>query len=391
MNIEIDILLFSYFLLYLIILSNYIIYVLILKRFEKNIKKIHHPNAVKSFSILIPFYNEEDYIEKKIKNLKEIIFYKLKCEVFFIDASSTDRSLKILEEAIKPYGFCKILNSPIPGKIQQLNFALDKINPSHSIVINTDMDTHISEGSIENILKILEDDNVGVVGASVMPKNGLPIDKIFWTEQNRIRVLESSYYSSSSVIAPLYGFKKEILTFFPENCVADDVYISFLANSKGLRVVYTKDSNAFELRAPSNLKNFITHKFRKAHGNMVETLRFLPSIKNTHRRWKYIFLNRACQIFIAPFLSVTFVSFSLYYVYSLKTFPMLVVATFFIISVLGLKTIKRFAPSGLKQEEFVKHSIILNFTLLLLTNIILIFSSISYLFKNKESKYKKTS
>ena len=74
---------------------------------------------------------------------------------------------------------------------------------------------------------------VAVVGAHVIPQNALPLEAKYWSDQNQIRILESRVHSSSILIAPSYAYRRDILDSLPDDCIADDMYISFYANIKG--------------------------------------------------------------------------------------------------------------------------------------------------------------
>ena len=67
------------------------------------------------------------------------------------------------------------------------------------------------------------------------------------------------------VIACCYAFRRGLLDRFPEDVVADDVYVAALANTLGHRTTYCAKALVEELRTPQTLPELFTHKFRKSN------------------------------------------------------------------------------------------------------------------------------
>jgi cellulose synthase/poly-beta-1,6-N-acetylglucosamine synthase-like glycosyltransferase len=235
------------------------------------------------------------------------------------------------------------------------------------------------------VLALDSDDTVGAVGAHVVPGYSSKLDHAFWAEQNFLRLTESRYYSSSSVSAPLYAFKRECFDLFPEDCIADDLFVSFMCNRKGKRVVYLEKDMATELRGPGNMSEYIKHKFRKAYANMRETYRFIPFLREYSPRWKFVFMNRLGQLIFAPFAFLFFVILSLSYLWTgSPTAVGVVVAACTLAAISGFLVLKeKKALSG--QVGSLQLAIISLF----LTNAVLFMIHLTYPFIKKDSKYEK--
>ena len=129
-----------------------------------------------------------------------------------------------------------LLRSPRKGKIQQLNAALALA--SGEIIVNTDVDTIVEPGALEVLAReFCADENVGVVGAYCGPNDdALAVDRYYWDAQNCGRLLESGAGCASIVVAPCYGFRRDLLDCFPDDVVADDIYVAFQSAAQGRRV-----------------------------------------------------------------------------------------------------------------------------------------------------------
>lgn len=88
-----------------IVFFFYIAYFLVLLFYNKNsyIKKEKDPNFYPSVSMIVPVYNEQSIIAKKLNNIKEMKYPKEKLEIIFVDGNSTDNTKKIILEKIKNF------------------------------------------------------------------------------------------------------------------------------------------------------------------------------------------------------------------------------------------------------------------------------------------------
>ena len=85
------------FLLILIFYTSYLVllYYFYKKSFRKKNQLVFNYPTV---SVLVPVYNEEKIIAKKIQNIEELDYPSDKIEVIFIDGKSTDKTPEIIAE-----------------------------------------------------------------------------------------------------------------------------------------------------------------------------------------------------------------------------------------------------------------------------------------------------
>jgi cellulose synthase/poly-beta-1,6-N-acetylglucosamine synthase-like glycosyltransferase len=338
-------------------------------------------------SVLVPCFNEEDFVKLKVANLKDLDYPGELLEIYFLDGASTDRTVEMLKEETKDLGDIKVIETGLRGKIGQINSFIPKLDTD--IVINTDMDTLMERDVILKLVRIFEEDNeVAVAGAHVMPKGGMEMELQYWEDQNLARFLESKVHSSSIVIAPCYAFRLSLLKSFPEDCIADDIYVSFLANSKGQKSKYIEDAMVYETRTPTNLEEVLKHKFRKGNAYIIELLRFLYMLPVMEPRWKVIYLTKFIQVIIMPwvipFFMLSTVSQLLSGIEAMKLPAFALTFLFFsllITHVLFSRGRKVFLTKRHKKRIFL--------TVFAITNLILFINGLTFPFYMQTSSYSK--
>jgi cellulose synthase/poly-beta-1,6-N-acetylglucosamine synthase-like glycosyltransferase len=239
---------------------------------------------------------------------------------------------------------------------------------------------------IELVREFQSDPKVMVVGAMVFPQDALAEEVQYWKVQNQIRILESQACSSSIVIANCYAFRRGLIKSFPEDVVADDIYIPFYANSKGFRTVYSPNVVTYERRAPRTMSDLIKHKFRKANAWMIETLRFLYQLPKLNPFWKMIFLTKAFQLLGLPWFLLAFLlmTISLGFLSQYKL----------ILWLLGILLVSLWVAHSLiasvkLPEEKAGNNILLELKMFLIMTSLLLFSAVAYPFYKQNSKYQK--
>jgi cellulose synthase/poly-beta-1,6-N-acetylglucosamine synthase-like glycosyltransferase len=336
-------------------------------------------------SVLVPCYNEEELIKDKVSNLTSLDYPKGKLEIIFLDGLSTDFTFSKVQKAIKNVPYMKIIQTNVRGKIHQINKILPKIKSG--IIVITDVDAFLKKNSlIELVREFQSDPKVMVVGAMVFPQDALAEEVQYWKVQNQIRILESQACSSSIVIANCYAFRRGLIKSFPEDVVADDIYIPFYANSKGFRTVYSPNVVTYERRAPRTMSDLIKHKFRKANAWMIETLRFLYQLPKLNPFWKMIFLTKAFQLLGLPWFLLAFLlmTISLGFLSQYKL----------ILWLLGILLVSLWVAHSLiasvkLPEEKAGNNILLELKMFLIMTSLLLFSAVAYPFYKQNSKYQK--
>ncbi len=336
-------------------------------------------------SVVVPCYNEKAEIVAKYINLREQDYPKERLEIVFADGGSTDGTPELIAAQAKDDPTVRVVACPEKGKISQLNHVLPQLRGS--IVVNTDVDGQMERDTISALVReFYRDESVGVVGAYTYPAKPLEVDRCYWAGQNRGRLLESDVHASSIVIAVCYAFRRELIPAFPPDVVADDIYVAFEANTRGLRTVYSRDAVVAEVRGPATTEQFFAHKFRKSNAFLREALRFLYRVPEMPKGWKMIYSTKVAQLLLLPWAGV----WALLLGASLLTlgrYDVVLVGVAFLLLLLILTsaTFRRIPlPEGGGDSDFLTMLVTYVYS-----NVLLLVTGLSYPFYRQTSSYAK--
>ena len=150
---------------------------------------------MENLTVIIPFYNEEKFIEQSIYR---VLKSNIADEILLIDDGSTDSSYEIVNEIIKTISFARILkNKKNLGKGNALNVARKHINTSHVVIHDADL-----EYNPEDILKM-------IVKSKLSP-NSLILGTRFKGSEVRENIYKRTYYANrlmSSLFSLVHNFR----------------------------------------------------------------------------------------------------------------------------------------------------------------------------------------
>ncbi len=383
-----------YFLLLFLIFWNYCGYLILLcVVYFLNKKGPAQNNAGDDslkVAVLVPCYNEEGYASQKAENTKALNYNSERLEVFFLNGLSTDNTGAEIKKAIEGRPNFHIIETGCVGKINQLNVGLSGIKNDVDIVVCTDMDTLLAPDCLLQLGAVFKSDaRVAAAGANITPEKAIDIEEMHWSDQNFFRILESVALTSSIVVAPCYAFRRGTIDRFPDDCVADDIYIAFKANTDGHIVKYVESAAGRELRVPRTFSEYFSHKFRKGNAYMIELLRFFYRMPHMSGWWKMIYITKFLQVVIMPWLIPYFLLSSLSLLLSgwgLAQIPVMGII-FLFISLVATSSIIRTEGSKFYKNKRLK--IGLRPLVFLINNFILIVIGLSYPFYKQDSAYSK--
>lgn len=371
-----------YFLLFCLLFWSYAGFIILLRFIPKK-KKKRALKKLPSVTMIIPCFNEENLIKKKMENLFQLNYPQDKLTFIFVDGGSNDKTVQIIKSNIEKRKKTELIKTNLRNKIKQINKVLPRIKSE--IVIISDVDAQLNKKAIKNLVKEFADEQVAVVGAHVKPKKAMPLEIHYWQKQNEIRVLESQVWSSSIVIANCYGFRRDLVKRFPSDVVADDIYLAFLAQSLEKKVIYSQDVIAQELRAPQQFREFLFHKFRKSHAYIKEIWRFLPQSLKGNFWWKLTYLTKFLQVILGPWLVFTFFFLTIFFL-SLGKYQLPFIYLLFLLVLITFAS--QVMKTKRKRINLVKRlwfSVIPFFIL----NLVLFFVLLVYPFYRQTASYKK--
>lgn len=259
--------------------------------------KLERKFQTPKITVIIPTYNEEKFIRKKLENIFAQDYPKQKMEVIVADAS-TDSTAEIAKEFP-----VKIIRAP-RGKINQINEAL-KIARNDFVVL-TDADVILDKNAIKSALSLLHGKNGAVTGfKKLFHKNIFYFagKEAYHEKDWNLRYKEGLIDSCCGLDGELIVFRKSLAEKIPLDAYVDDFEMTFMIRKKGYRCIVDKGALFYENPA-SGLKEEIKQMRRRTLHSIFTVFRHLDFLFNK----KYGFFGMATLpfrrflIFFSPFL-----------------------------------------------------------------------------------------
>jgi len=217
------------------------------------VKRKYESNIFPSVSIIIPAYNEEKVIEKKIKNSLTIDYPQDKFEIIIVSDASDDKTDEIVRRYVSDR--LKLIRQETRrGKLSALN--LGAKNAVGEILVFTDANSLIDKEAVSNIVMPYIDPKVGAVaGEQVILDEGGSAkgEGFYWRLEAKLKDAESRLGSVIGADGSIYSIRKELYPFFESlSIVMDDFVISTSVITKGYKLEYISSAKSYE-GASSNL------------------------------------------------------------------------------------------------------------------------------------------
>jgi len=350
------------------------------------------PERLPKMALIVPCYNEADSIGRKIDNTAFLDYPQDKLEVFFLNGLSTDGTSGVISAAIQGRKNWHLVETGKSGKIHQVNHGLALVRERFELITVSDADTLLDGDVLKKLAaEFLSDPKVAVAGANISPSDDtLSIEKSYWLDQNVVRVLESGVYTSSIVVAPCFTFRASFFDGFPEDCVADDIYIAFKANTEGWFSRYVLSARGEETRAPADFSQYFRHKFRKGNAYLAELLRYSYRLPEMSGWWKTIYLTKLFQVAIIPWILPYFGLATVSLFLSGPAFMKVAVfalAFLFVSLVITHITLKNFRVKHMKAKSSKRATV----AFFVINNLIMVLVGLSYPFYRQNSCYSRLS
>ncbi len=147
-------------------------------------------------SILIPFYNEQEYIQRCLESILSNTYPSERMEILIMDGMSTDRTREVIGDIQKKYqnNNIRIIDNPGRNKAKALNLGIQ--NARGEILMRMDAHAVYDERYISECVAALfeyEVDNVGGLRKTLPGTNSLLGKSIAYSLGNRFAVGNSSY------------------------------------------------------------------------------------------------------------------------------------------------------------------------------------------------------
>ncbi len=212
--------------------------------FKRRVKK---SDIYPKVSILISAYNEEKFIEAKIKSILELDYPQDKIEVLIGSDGSNDNTDEIVSRFLNDR--TNLFRFQLrEGKPSVLNSLAEQAK--NEILVFTDARQRLDKNSLKELVANFSDDKVGSVSAELLfsdaDKDNAQGISLYWQYEKFIRLSESNVGSMLGATGAMYAVRKELFTSLPKNLILDDVYIPLKSVEKGFRAIFEPRAIIFD-------------------------------------------------------------------------------------------------------------------------------------------------
>lgn len=262
-------------------------------------------------TILIPVYNAEKTIKQTIESI-ENQKYCGNIYINIIDDGSTDGTLNLLK-SMDLGSNITIIETAHKGKANALNKGLQKVKTDYTITV--DADTVLNPLAIKNIMNKLtnSDKKTAATAGCLFVKNA---KKSFITKLQEwdytlgifgVKFVQNNYNSTLVAQGAFSAYKTEMLKEIGgwENCVGEDIVLTWQLLSKGYETNFAKNAIAYT-EVPETLGDLGKQRKRWAIG-MIEAFKRVKVFKSKNMNKKSKFLM--CLNLFFPFIDLALLIF----------------------------------------------------------------------------------
>jgi poly-beta-1,6-N-acetyl-D-glucosamine synthase len=236
----------------------------------KNLLGLRHPEAdpefVPSVTLVIPAFNEADFILIKAQNCLELDYPKDKFRILFITDGSNDGTEKKLEGI----NGVEVSHSEIRGgKSAAENRAIGLVNSE--IVVFCDANTLLNQAAIRKLAAHFADPQVGAVSGEKRIFQDAQADTagagegLYWKYESTLKRLDAELYSIVGAASELIAFRTQLFQPLETDTILDDFVQSMRICLQGYRVAYEPGAYAMET-ASASVSEELKRKIRIAAG-----------------------------------------------------------------------------------------------------------------------------
>jgi cellulose synthase/poly-beta-1,6-N-acetylglucosamine synthase-like glycosyltransferase len=266
-------------------------------------KTFFDPSYEPEVTLIVPCFNEADFIEDKIQNSLTLDYPSKKLKLIFISDGSSDNTHEIIN---KYPSIIALHENERSGKAAAMNRAMKFVTTP--IVVFCDANTMLNKAAIKELVKHYQHEKVGAVTGEKRivssNKEGASTagEGIYWKYESLLKQLDSDFYSVVGAAGELMSYRTNLYKELPTDTLLDDLMQSMQIAIDGYKVIYEKKAFATET-ASANVKEELKRKIRISAGAWQSIFR-LGKAFNPFHNFKLFFAfisHRVLRWTLAPF------------------------------------------------------------------------------------------
>jgi cellulose synthase/poly-beta-1,6-N-acetylglucosamine synthase-like glycosyltransferase len=222
-------------------------------------------------SVIVAAHNEEDVIERRVRNLLELDYPPDRLEVVVASDASADRTDEIVEGLAAEDGRVRLVRCPRGGKVAAQNRGVAA--STGEIVAFSDANAVWQRDALRKLVRSFADPAVGYVTgrASYEAADGTNREGAYWRFELWLRAQESRLGSVTAGNGPIYAVRRADWEDVEPWC-GHDLGLPYLMVQRGRRAVY--DPEAVSVEKPSrDIEDEYKRKVRMLRGAWVHVFR----------------------------------------------------------------------------------------------------------------------
>ncbi|MDW1497262.1 glycosyltransferase family 2 protein [Vibrio sp. YT-19(2023)] len=274
---------------------------------ERAYKASKTDSQLPSITVIVPAYNEEQWIAEKIRNLASLDYPRDKLRVVIACDGCTDNTAEIaqatIQEAICSDTLFIINDHQINrGKVALLNEEMRHV--SSDITALSDTSALISCDSLLLASQHYQNENVGVVNATyqIMSTNNQG-EASYWRYQSRVKHQESLLGSTIGSHGAFYTFRTHLFEPLEVSTINDDFILPMRIVLRGYSAIYEPNMLALELEQSSDDADF-KRRLRISAGNMQQLMQLKKLLLPRYRGTAFAFLSGKVLRLATPYLMI---------------------------------------------------------------------------------------
>ncbi len=236
-------------------------------------KKELNNDFLPPLTLIVPSYNEADFILQKVENSKSLDYPKDKYHIIFITDGSDDGTY----EKIKDIEGIKVMHTPERGgKSGAMNRAMQEVTTDY--VVFCDANTILNTESLREIVKHYQDPKIGAIACE---KRIIQKDKenassagegLYWKYESFLKKYDSDLYTTAGAAGELMSCRTDLYEHLAPDTLLDDFMLTMKIAEKGYRIVYEPKAYAMET-ASLSVKEELKRKVRICAGGWQSIMR----------------------------------------------------------------------------------------------------------------------
>jgi len=226
---------------------------------------VKHTSSTKmKCSVGITAYNEEANIGQLLQAMLDQRLYGVEIsEIIVVASGCRDRTMDIVQEYMAKEPRIKLVVQECrEGKTSAVNLFLQQAK--EDICVLESGDTLPGEDSIEKMVRMFEDPQVGMTGAQKVPVNATQ-HMIGYLSHLRLK-LEHQLCLEIPRTGELIAFRK-VFDRIPPDVAMDEAFVEALIIKRGMQVRYAPDAVVFNM-GPETLGDFVRQRRRNFAGHL---------------------------------------------------------------------------------------------------------------------------